>query len=55
MRDCVKHKRFMDETKYDSSVPIFENYHKITVQDVLKKPDRHLLFRVTIHFLMTGC
>ncbi|ODN02623.1 PAX-interacting protein 1 [Orchesella cincta] len=51
VRDSYKVKRFVDEAGYGASVTSFEMYHKVHIPDILKKPDRHVLFKgITFYF-----
>ncbi|CAL8068687.1 unnamed protein product [Orchesella dallaii] len=54
VRDSYKANRFVDETAYTPSIPGFENFHKVPISDILKKPDRHILFKGMTFYLTPG-
>ncbi|CAL8137376.1 unnamed protein product [Orchesella dallaii] len=54
VRDSYKAKRFVDETGYTPSITAFENFHKVPISDILKKPDRHILFKGMTFYLTPG-
>ncbi|CAL8137410.1 unnamed protein product [Orchesella dallaii] len=54
VRDSYKAKRFVDETGYTPSITTFENFHKVPISDILKKPDRHILFKGMTFYLTPG-
>lgn len=47
VQESIKAKRFVDETNHISNVPDIEKHHGLSIAEILKKPDRHLIFKVS--------